>query len=83
MCACERHTPGPSGTRGHCRRVGADLQWFPIQDTDLVPSDIAAGLALLHQQQDHAQSPPEPTEVVTHSPGPFQVSLHFCWVVPF
>ncbi|XP_069425593.1 diacylglycerol lipase-beta isoform X2 [Ovis canadensis] len=50
----------------------AELFSTYFSDTDLVPSDIAAGLALLHQQQDHARSPPEPTEVVTHSPGPFQ-----------
>uniref|UniRef100_A0A8C2R9W6 Diacylglycerol lipase-beta n=1 Tax=Capra hircus TaxID=9925 RepID=A0A8C2R9W6_CAPHI len=50
----------------------AELFSTYFSDTDLVPSDIAAGLALLHQQQDHARSPPEPTEVVTHSPGPVQ-----------
>ncbi|XP_006044397.4 diacylglycerol lipase-beta isoform X1 [Bubalus bubalis] len=52
----------------------AELFSTYFSDTDLVPSDIAAGLALLHQQQDHARSPPEPTEVVTRSPGPFQAA---------
>ncbi|OWK11146.1 DAGLB [Cervus elaphus hippelaphus] len=50
----------------------AELFSTYFSDTDLVPSDIAAGLALLHQQQDHARSSSEPTEVVTHSPGSFQ-----------
>lgn len=43
------------------------------QDTDLVPSDIAAGFTLLHQQQDNISHSREPQEVVTHTPGQPQV----------
>ncbi|XP_048026773.1 diacylglycerol lipase-beta [Megalobrama amblycephala] len=38
-------------------------------DTDLVPSDIAAGLALLHQEQDKMERSRDPDEVLTHSPS--------------
>ncbi|XP_067286851.1 diacylglycerol lipase-beta [Pseudorasbora parva] len=38
-------------------------------DTDLVPSDIAAGLALLHQEQDKMEQSRDPDEVLTHSPS--------------
>lgn len=38
-------------------------------DTDLVPSDIAAGLALLHQEQDKMEHCRDPDEVLTHSPS--------------
>ncbi|KFO03585.1 Sn1-specific diacylglycerol lipase beta, partial [Balearica regulorum gibbericeps] len=41
-----------------------------FSDTDLVPSDIAAGLTLLHQEQDKMEScPKEPEEVLCHSPS--------------
>ncbi|NXG60145.1 DGLB lipase, partial [Hemiprocne comata] len=41
-----------------------------FSDTDLVPSDIAAGLTLLHQEQDKMEScPREPEEVLCHSPS--------------
>nr|XP_055196780.1 diacylglycerol lipase-beta isoform X2 [Nyctereutes procyonoides] len=43
-----------------------------FRDTDLVPSDIAAGLTLLHQQQDNIRNSQEPDEVISHSPGPPQ-----------
>lgn len=56
------------------------LLWSRTQDTDLVPSDIAAGLSLLRQQQDSIQNSQEPKEVVSHSPGPSPVSPRFCWV---
>ncbi|XP_001508017.1 diacylglycerol lipase-beta [Ornithorhynchus anatinus] len=46
----------------------AELFSTYFSDTDLVPSDIAAGLTLLHQQQDKIQSSQEPEEVVRHSP---------------
>lgn len=43
---------------------------FFVQDTDLVPSDIAAGLTLLHQEQDKMESClKEPEEVLCHSPS--------------
>lgn len=48
----------------------AELFSTYFSDTDLVPSDIAAGLALLHQQQDNiSSSSQEPEEVISHSPG--------------
>lgn len=56
---------------------------FPMQDTDLVPSDIAAGLALLHQQQDSISSNQELEEVTSHSSGHSQVSPDFSWIVQF
>lgn len=39
-----------------------------------MPSDIAAGLTLLHQQQDSVRNSQEPDEVISHSPEPAQVS---------
>lgn len=50
----------------------ADLFSTYFSDTDLVPSDIAAGFTLLHQQQDNISSSLEPQEVVTHFPGQSQ-----------
>lgn len=40
-----------------------------FSDTDLVPSDIAAGLALLHQEQDKMEQSRDPDDIVTHSPS--------------
>lgn len=40
-----------------------------FSDTDLVPSDIAAGLALLHQEQDKMQQCRNPEDVPSHSPS--------------
>ncbi|KAM6951225.1 diacylglycerol lipase-beta [Aplochiton taeniatus] len=40
-----------------------------FSDTDLVPSDIAAGLALLHQEQDKVEQCRDPDEIVPHSPS--------------
>lgn len=45
-----------------------------------MPSDIAAGLTLLHQQQDSIRNSQEPDEVVSHSPGHPQVSP-LCWLL--
>ena len=36
---------------GRSRWVYDKLLWFPTQDTDLVPSDIAAGLALRSEER--------------------------------
>uniref|UniRef100_A0A452TTN5 Diacylglycerol lipase-beta n=1 Tax=Ursus maritimus TaxID=29073 RepID=A0A452TTN5_URSMA len=47
----------------------AELFSTYFSDTDLVPSDIAAGLTLLHQQQDSIRNSQEPGEVISHSPG--------------
>ncbi|MEQ2173592.1 hypothetical protein GOODEAATRI_033609 [Goodea atripinnis] len=40
-----------------------------FSDTDLVPSDIAAGLALLHQEQDKMERSRDPEEIMSHSPS--------------
>ncbi|KAM6897109.1 diacylglycerol lipase-beta [Xenentodon cancila] len=40
-----------------------------FSDTDLVASDIAAGLALLHQEQDKMEQSRDPDTVVPHSPS--------------
>ncbi|XP_056152875.1 diacylglycerol lipase-beta [Lampris incognitus] len=40
-----------------------------FSDTDLVPSDIAAGLALLHQEQDKMEQCRDPDDILTHSPS--------------
>ncbi|KAM9817178.1 diacylglycerol lipase-beta [Neosynchiropus ocellatus] len=40
-----------------------------FSDTDLVPSDIAAGLALLHQEQDKMEQSRDPDVVFSHSPS--------------
>ncbi|TRY83776.1 hypothetical protein DNTS_025261, partial [Danionella cerebrum] len=41
-----------------------------FMDTDLVPSDIAAGLALLHQEQDKMEQSRDLEDAVTHSTSP-------------
>ncbi|XP_004459752.1 diacylglycerol lipase-beta isoform X2 [Dasypus novemcinctus] len=53
----------------------AELFSTYFSDTDLVPSDIAAGLTLLHQQQDNTRIRQEPDAVISHSPGPSQDDL--------
>lgn len=45
-----------------------------LQDTDLVASDIAAGLALLHQEQDKMEWSRDPEIVIDHSPSSPMVS---------
>ncbi|XP_076027933.1 diacylglycerol lipase-beta [Genypterus blacodes] len=40
-----------------------------FSDTDLVASDIAAGLALLHQEQDKMEQSRDPDAVAVHSPS--------------
>ncbi|XP_004440971.1 PREDICTED: sn1-specific diacylglycerol lipase beta [Ceratotherium simum simum] len=50
----------------------AELFSTCFSDTDLVPSDIAAGLTLLHQQQDNIRNNQEPDEVISHPPEPSQ-----------
>ncbi|XP_025719450.1 diacylglycerol lipase-beta [Callorhinus ursinus] len=47
----------------------AELFSTYFSDTDLVPSDIAAGLTLLHQQQDSIRNGQELDGVIGHSPG--------------
>ncbi|XP_060029265.1 diacylglycerol lipase-beta isoform X2 [Erinaceus europaeus] len=67
LCCCV-------GSDVHARAAfssSAELFSTYFSDTDLVPSDIAAGLALLHQQQDVGATQ-EPDEVASHCPGPSQ-----------
>lgn len=45
-----------------------------LQDTDLVPSDIAAGLVLLHQEHDKKERSRDPEIVIDHSPSSPMVS---------
>ncbi|XP_029433550.1 sn1-specific diacylglycerol lipase beta [Rhinatrema bivittatum] len=47
----------------------AELFSTYFSDTDLVPSDIAAGLTLLHQEQDKMEQCREPEEVVCLTPS--------------
>nr|XP_051695026.1 diacylglycerol lipase-beta isoform X1 [Oryctolagus cuniculus] len=68
LCCC-------IGTDDHTRGAftsTAELFSTYFSDTDLVPSDIAAGLALLHQQQDNISSNLEPDDVVSRPPEPSQ-----------
>ncbi|KAM9305954.1 diacylglycerol lipase-beta [Gastrophryne carolinensis] len=46
----------------------AELFTTYFSDTDLVPSDIAAGLTLLHQEQDKVELSRDPDEVICQSP---------------
>ncbi|XP_039216696.1 diacylglycerol lipase-beta [Crotalus tigris] len=48
----------------------AELFSSYFSDTDLVPSDIAAGLTLLHQEQDKVEHSKDPDEVLTQPPSP-------------
>ncbi|XP_070811129.1 diacylglycerol lipase-beta [Pituophis catenifer annectens] len=48
----------------------AELFRSYFSDTDLVPSDIAAGLTLLHQQQDKVENSKDPDEVLIQPPSP-------------
>ncbi|KAK1343593.1 hypothetical protein QTO34_016373 [Cnephaeus nilssonii] len=50
----------------------AELFSTYFSDTDLVPSDLVAGLTLLHQQQDRVRKNQAPKEVISHSPGSSQ-----------
>ncbi|KAM5152092.1 diacylglycerol lipase-beta [Mantella aurantiaca] len=47
----------------------AELFSTYFSDTDLVPSDIAAGLTLLHQEQDKVELSRDPDEVLCQSPA--------------
>uniref|UniRef100_A0A8C1SDE5 Diacylglycerol lipase-beta n=1 Tax=Cyprinus carpio TaxID=7962 RepID=A0A8C1SDE5_CYPCA len=52
-----------------CVKLRSDHRFIFLinADTDLVPSDIAAGLALLHQEQDKMEHCRDPDEVLSHS----------------
>ncbi|XP_051017042.1 diacylglycerol lipase-beta [Acomys russatus] len=66
LCCC---CMGPDDNARTAFSSAADLFSTCFSDTDLVPSDIAAGFTLLYQQQDSISSSLEPQEVVTQLPG--------------
>lgn len=49
-----------------------------LQDQDLVPSDVAAGLSLLHRKQDKIDRSRDPEVIVDPSPSPPIVSKGVC-----
>ncbi|XP_008313273.1 sn1-specific diacylglycerol lipase beta [Cynoglossus semilaevis] len=65
MCCC---LPQDESNRAVFSNIAKLLNRF-FSDTDLVPSDIAAGLALLQQEQDKKEQSRDPDSVVTHSPS--------------
>ncbi|KAK7918955.1 hypothetical protein WMY93_010239 [Mugilogobius chulae] len=78
LCCC---LPQDDSHRAAFSSIAQLVSGF-FSDTDLVPSDIAAGLALLHQEQDKKEQSRDPDVVTTHSPSspliyeiPFFVAL--------
>lgn len=65
LCCC---LPQDDNHRAAFSSIAQLVSGF-FMDTDLVPSDIAAGLALLHQEQDKMEQCRDPDEVLTHSPS--------------
>lgn len=65
MCCC---LPQDESHRAAFSSIAQLVGGF-FSDTDLVPSDIAAGLALLHQEQDKVEQCRDPDEIVPHSPS--------------
>ncbi|XP_043958350.1 diacylglycerol lipase-beta [Gambusia affinis] len=65
LCCC---LPQDESHRAAFSSISQLLSNF-FSDTDLVPSDIAAGLALLHQEQDKMERSRDPEDIVTHSPS--------------
>uniref|UniRef100_A0A3B5KZK0 Diacylglycerol lipase-beta n=1 Tax=Xiphophorus couchianus TaxID=32473 RepID=A0A3B5KZK0_9TELE len=65
LCCC---LPQDESHRAAFSSISQLLSDF-FSDTDLVPSDIAAGLALLHQEQDKMERSRDPEDIVTHSPS--------------
>ncbi|KAM3859342.1 diacylglycerol lipase-beta [Diretmus argenteus] len=65
LCCC---LPQDEGHRAAFSSIAQLVSGF-FSDTDLVPSDIAAGLALLHQEQDKMEQCRDPDDVVLHSPS--------------
>ncbi|KAG7236406.1 hypothetical protein INR49_000977 [Caranx melampygus] len=66
LCCC---LPQDESHRAAFSSIAQLVSGF-FSDTDLVPSDIAAGLALLHQEQDKLERSRDPDNVVPHSPSP-------------
>ncbi|XP_055019186.1 diacylglycerol lipase-beta, partial [Boleophthalmus pectinirostris] len=65
LCCC---LPQDDSHRAAFSSIAQLVSGF-FSDTDLVPSDIAAGLALLHQEQDKKEQSRDPDSVTTHSPS--------------
>uniref|UniRef100_A0A3P9KLF9 Diacylglycerol lipase-beta n=1 Tax=Oryzias latipes TaxID=8090 RepID=A0A3P9KLF9_ORYLA len=65
LCCC---LPQDEGHRAAFASISQLFSDF-FSDTDLVPSDIAAGLALLHQEQDKVELSRDPDGVLSHSPS--------------
>ncbi|RXN31286.1 sn1-specific diacylglycerol lipase beta [Labeo rohita] len=65
LCCC---LPQDDNHRAAFSSIAQLVSGF-FMDTDLVPSDIAAGLALLHQEQDKMEQCRDPDEVLSHSPS--------------
>ncbi|KAK9530790.1 hypothetical protein VZT92_012272 [Zoarces viviparus] len=65
LCCC---LPQDESHRAAFSSISQLVSGF-FSDTDLVPSDIAAGLALLHQEQDKMEQSRDPDVVVDHSPS--------------
>ncbi|XP_036388845.1 diacylglycerol lipase-beta [Megalops cyprinoides] len=65
LCCC---LPQDDSHRAAFSSIAQLVSGF-FSDTDLVPSDIAAGLSLLHQEQDKMEQCRDPDEVVPHSPS--------------
>ncbi|XP_043085975.1 diacylglycerol lipase-beta [Puntigrus tetrazona] len=65
LCCC---LPQDDNHRAAFSSIAQLVSGF-FKDTDLVPSDIAAGLALLHQEQDKMEQCRDPDEVLPRSPS--------------
>uniref|UniRef100_A0A674BU65 Diacylglycerol lipase-beta n=1 Tax=Salmo trutta TaxID=8032 RepID=A0A674BU65_SALTR len=65
LCCC---LPQDESHRAAFSSIAQLVSGF-FSDTDLVPSDIAVGLALLHQEQDKKEQCRDPDEVLPHSPS--------------
>ncbi|XP_071763907.1 diacylglycerol lipase-beta [Centroberyx gerrardi] len=65
LCCC---LPQDESHRAAFSSIAQLVSGF-FSDTDLVPSDIAAGLALLHQEQDKMEQCRNPDDIVIHSPS--------------
>uniref|UniRef100_A0A6Q2Z7A6 Diacylglycerol lipase-beta n=1 Tax=Esox lucius TaxID=8010 RepID=A0A6Q2Z7A6_ESOLU len=65
LCCC---LPQDESNRAAFSSIAQLVSGF-FSDTDLVPSDIAAGLALLHQEQDKMEQCRDPDDVLSHSPS--------------
>uniref|UniRef100_A0A8C1LIU4 Diacylglycerol lipase-beta n=1 Tax=Cyprinus carpio TaxID=7962 RepID=A0A8C1LIU4_CYPCA len=75
LCCC---VPQDDNHRAAFSSIAQLVSGFFL-DTDLVPSDIAAGLSLLHQEQDKVERCRDPEEVVSQSPSPpITGAYHIC-----